>query len=387
MEFFSNSNVNLLNLHRGIRQFENWIVFVFGAIYLYQNGYQLYQVLLIIAGMNLLRMVLRPTFFPLGRVLGIRNLLILSSCSKCMSSLVLTQIHTSFWWIAVYMFLQAWSSALYWTSFHILFTVSGNAEHRGKQVAVGQALIIIISALVPYLSALFIDTKGFIFYFLFSIPVMVLSALPLIFCRIDESSINFKKPLWRDMYKSIGAHIQGSQCGMYGNYDVCWRFIVFFALGDMVDFGEILTLSLLVQACLQFAIGHYVDKGHGASILRIGVFFAGFAFLMMAFLPVTYWVVLLVEIIFGFANINNGLLVGHALYNAGKESRSSVEYWVGAENFADISHIVMYGGAILLLLAGVSLNHIMLLCLLSLGVFYIVIRSYQKDSRRFVFMS
>ena len=374
MGFLSSRNINLLNLHRSFMRLVGVMSEVFGPIFLYHTGIELPYIFLITAGISFLRIPLRFTAPLIVKKIGLKYTLALSTATECLALLFLMNVAGVDTWLGLYILFQGWSSSIYWTVYHAFFTLSGEAAHRGKHVAAGGAIALLMVAMAPYLSGLFIELEGFTSFFLFVIPLMVLAVLPLFYCTPIYVETSAKR--WREEFLSFCARSHMMRAACAHAHDMSWLFMIFLALGSLSHFGGVLTIGLLAQAVFQLFLGHFIDKGHLWRVFLIGVGLVSVVVIAMSQFTLTFAIAALLDIAFAFSLLHVDISFGTALYNESYKSKNILWNWVFSEMWVDIAIVSVRCTVALLLILGLPLNHIILLPLFGLAGLYFVMKGH-----------
>lgn len=376
MGYLSNRNVNLLNMHGSIMRLADVAIVTFGPIYMYKLGIPLGYVFLLMAGINLFRIPFRLAIIPMMRGLGIKNSLIVGAMFRCITPVFLIGADASLWWLAGYVLYSGFASATYWTSFHCFYTLSGDRVNRGKHFAVGEAAKMVLVALAPYLSGLFIEKQGFTLYFCVTISLAILSVIPLLMSQTIAFEGKWERSDWKDALRSFGCRSRPWQAYVVDGYASFWPFLVMFALGDFSKVGAIFTAGMLTQAGLQLVLGHYIDKGHIWRIYTVSTLLMIVAICAMGFTPLTLVTAGMLEMLIAFAFVGQSAAYITSLYNEAHAAPNVLIQWICSETFLDLGIIFVRVLGAALFFMDVSLNHILLVVLPGIVVFYFAMRGY-----------
>lgn len=370
-----NRNISLLNLHAALQRYSNKTLDVFGGVYFYTHGVPFSVIALVWSASFLLRFLLRPLSIWLSDRIGLKKALILGTLASSGLFLVFNQVDGMNAWLGVFALYLAFYDILYWLPYHAYYAISGEEEHRGKQVALGVGLISIVQIVVPLAGALLATKFGFNYLYISAMICMVLSVIPVLFAKNISPGIkmSFKTALKeidkRGLVMSIGNGIVNN------GHDFIWMIVVFILAGSLVDFGGLITIQLLITAIVSYLVGHYMDKGKARWAARLGSLL-----LVAAIVSRSFWVTDASEIIFsslvaalGGALLDMPYIV--ALYDFAHKSHNALWFHFFAEAGWDIGSFLVLVMAAALAALGVPLQHLMLLALPGLLIIDHVLKS------------
>ncbi|MDG1286799.1 MAG: hypothetical protein P8P30_04460 [Rickettsiales bacterium] len=339
MGFLSSKNINLLNIHSSMMRLIDIVAWTFGPIFMYQLGLSVGWILIITAGINFCRIPFRFLMIPAIKKLGLKNTAILSSLVKCTAPMLLIGAGNGVEWIAAYVVFAGFSGSMYWTSFHCFYTLSGDKENRGRQFAVGEAVKLMLVALAPYMSGLFIEVQGFEAYFYLVIPVMIFAVMPLLLCQ--PIKMHHEPRAWREEFLTFGGKSHFWYAFVVDGKNIIWPLMLIVALGDISNFGAVFTVGMIAQAFIQLFLGSLIDKGH---VWRVFVLGNGMMFLVliaMGFTPLSLTIAAVLETLFAFALINQVSGFITSLYNDAHETKHTLWYWIFSEAWVDVGAVLV----------------------------------------------
>jgi len=136
---------------------------IFVAAYLLSLGLSLIEVFCVYIGIFILRFCLRPISFIRINKIGLRKSVILGTIFYAGCYPILTQVDGIGFWLLTYIFYYAIADTLYWLPFHAYYSAIGDNDHRGKHVAVREALSALGNGAAPALGGFLIANFGFIY--------------------------------------------------------------------------------------------------------------------------------------------------------------------------------------------------------------------------------
>jgi hypothetical protein len=266
MRLFRNAAVNRVMLHTAIAALAQQSGGVFVFVFLLKAGVPAPLVLCVIAAMVGGRFLMRPAVLPLARRLGLRRTLMLGTAMEAAIYPMLPFVHGPgplLWGVIV---ISAAGSVVYWTCYHAYFAVVGDAEHRGGQVGLREAMTGLIGVAAPVLAGWMLATTGPQATFGVVALVQLAAALPFIGAR--DVAVAHEVP---GGYRAAleGAALMGADGWFASAFYHVWQIALFVSLGEgYVNFGGAMALAGLAGAVGSLTIGRMIDLGRGrASVL------------------------------------------------------------------------------------------------------------------------
>ena len=378
MAFLSNKTVNRLNLHLALVTLLEQAFSVFGPIYLYNRGFSVAEILTGMALVIFLRMPMRLLSLPIISRFGLKTALMIGATGYALTFPVLSEVSGVDCWLLLYAILYSIFNAMHWWAFHTFYSLAGELEKRGRQVATGYALATGIAALAPVLCAVMIAHEGFRDYFILAFPLIAAMLANLAFAKnIPIAPVRWREG--REAVGSLGAKIHLMDSSSSYPMGICWLFVVYFYVGKMEPLGGIITFGIAVQAVYQLLLGTWMDKGRGTRITHAAGCLQSLTVLGRAFFPLSLAGILGLGALGAAGNVHYLASETTALYNDAKGSPHPLWYWLFTEMGWDVGSLFGAGGAALLLWLGVDLRHVILLALPSLlALWWLLHRYYAK---------
>src|SRR5689334_28416 len=180
MSFFGNDAINRVNLQGGIASLALGAGQLFLLVFLIRQGFSAPQAFLVQAGIVTLRFAVRPVMLPLAIRFGMKPLLITGVAAMAVQLPILAEVRGLDWALVAFALTSALGDVLYYVPRNAYFAAAGDVEHRGKQVAVAQALEAVGNVVAPLLGAWGLIAAGPRWTFALAALVQLLSAVPLI---------------------------------------------------------------------------------------------------------------------------------------------------------------------------------------------------------------
>jgi hypothetical protein len=268
--FFRNDTVNLLNLHYGIHSLALSGGGAFFMAYLLRAGVSapaaLAALALIVAG----RFVMRPFVMAPARRFGLKPLVITGAVLTAVQYPLLAEVHGVGWELAALCVITSAGDTVYWTSYHAYFAALGDADHRGQQVGVREAVGALVGIVGPLVTGWMLTALGPRAAFDATAVVLALGALPIL--GAPNVPVADKAP------DALRAAVPGilmfiadgwTAAGFY----FVWQMALFLALGEsFAAYGGAMALAALAGAVGGLVLGRLIDTGHGrhAALLAAG---------------------------------------------------------------------------------------------------------------------
>ena len=374
MAFFGNDAVNRANLHTGIQAIAQAGGGVFFFVFMLQAGLSVPQALLATAAIQAGRFVFRPAILPLAKRWGLRPLLMVGTVAMAVQYQVLAQVHGVGPALVALCVIGALADVLYWPTYHAYFAAIGDAEHRGHQVSIRDAMVSVIGIAAPLLGAWALVTLGPGPMFAAVGLVQALSALPLL--GAPNVPVKAEAPgVWRT------ARLAVALCALEGWFDtwflIVWQIALFLSLGQSLSaFGGAMALAALVGAVVGLLLGRHVDAGHGPRAVMI---VAGVATLVVGLRAASLgapWLAVIANAMGPIVYSLRGPVSGIPVYNLSQASACPIRFTIATEAGWDLGcgTACLVGAA--LYTVGVPLSLNILLALPALGGATWLLRRY-----------
>ena len=180
MRFFDNSAVNRAYIHAGLATLAESTGGVFVFAFLLKTGFSLPVVFCTMAGWAILRILLRMLVVPAVLRFGLRNCLVFGCLVNGLAFLVLAGIDRPGPLLLAYVFFLSLGNAFYWTCYHAVIAIIGDADKRGAQLSLKSALEALTGIVGPLIGAFLLVNLGSLSAFTFAAFLMLLSILPIL---------------------------------------------------------------------------------------------------------------------------------------------------------------------------------------------------------------
>jgi DHA1 family inner membrane transport protein len=260
MAFFRNHAVNRLNLHFAIHALALSGGGAFFGAFLLHAGTPAPAVLASLALVNLGRFVLRPFVLAPARRWGLKPLVIAGTLLCTLQYPLLAEIHGVSWRLLELCAVSAFGDTIYWTAYHAYYASLGDAEHRGHQLGVRQALSAVVGIAAPLLTGWALVTFGPRVAFYATAAVVFTAALPI----VGTPNVQIAKSRSGSLRDAMrGARLFAADGWSYGAF-IIWQIALFLSLGEsFAGYGGAMALAALVGAVISLMLGRFIDLGHG----------------------------------------------------------------------------------------------------------------------------
>lgn len=186
--------------------------------------------------------------------------------------------------LIIYLLSSFLGRSMYWTNYHIGFSLFGDKEKRGSQIGSLKNILAIIGVFLPVASSLIISKLGFNVLFILTVFIYIFSLIPLF--KIDNIKQDYSfgfletfKKIFSKLYIR-NFFIGFSEGGEALMKNIAWPIIIFLFMGGNINsIGIIMSLVFLTTLVINFFIGKISDKKNKASIIKLGGFIYGFGWL------------------------------------------------------------------------------------------------------------
>ncbi|OGM93015.1 hypothetical protein A2333_00090 [Candidatus Wolfebacteria bacterium RIFOXYB2_FULL_49_7] len=270
---FANTEMNALYATLGFLAFAEGLISVFVPIFFWNLGFPMWKILLFYFLHSALFLLFAFTLLPVIKKLSDKMMMFLSIPFLVLYFLGLGMMKT----IPIFFFLLPIASALHGLLFnigyHIDFSSIANKEKIGKEVGTRFVLGSILALSAPFLGGVLIEAAGFQNTFFIGSAILLASVLPLFFFPRRNPSPNltvrsiipfFKESELRPFTLSgIGYAIEA----VFGR--AIWPLFVFLVIGDIKQFGGIISIGLIATAIVTYLVGYLSDYGKRRNVITL----------------------------------------------------------------------------------------------------------------------
>jgi MFS transporter, DHA1 family, inner membrane transport protein len=269
MAFFRNSTVNRLNLHYGIHALALSGGGAFFTVFLLKAGVPAPGVLTALAAILAGRFCVRPLILPIARRVGVKPLLIAGTLFSAAQYPLLAQVNGAGRELIILCVVSSFGDMVYWTSYHAYFAALGDAEHRGHQIGAREAIAALIGIVGPLVGGWALSAFGPQIAFGATAVILSTAALPILGApnvAVPDQAPGALREAWP------GVLMFAADGWANAGYTVVWQIALFMALGQsFTAFGGAMAAAAVVGAASGLALGRWIDLGHGAKAVWLGV--------------------------------------------------------------------------------------------------------------------
>lgn len=275
MSYFANRSFNLVYVHAALQAFASYGGEAFAFVYLLKAGVPAPVVLLAIGAMFGSRMIFRQLVLPLVRRVGLRRALVVAILAEAATYPILSQVTGTGWLLFGYLALWAFSSSLYWTTYHSYVALIGDTHARGKQTSAIELIGMGMGILAPAVTGLLLTVFSPIVAFGTVALAMALSAVPVLLGPDLAVADQAEMPREARVAARTILFADGLRSG---SFHFTWLIALFLTLGsNYAAFGGAMALSGLVGAVGGLFLGRAIDLGRGLAAAQIGFAALGIA--------------------------------------------------------------------------------------------------------------
>lgn len=268
MSYFANRSFNLVYVHAALQAFASYGGEAFAFVYLLKAGIPAPLVLLAIGAMFGSRMIFRQLVLPLVRRVGLRRALVVAILAEAATYPILSQITGTGGLLFVYLALWAFSSSLYWTTYHSYVALMGDNHARGKQTSAIELIGMGMGILAPAVTGLLLTAFSPIVAFGTVAAAMALSIVPVLLGPDPAVAHQAEMPREARIAARTILFADGLRSG---SFHFTWLIALFLTLGsNYAAFGGAMALSGLVGAVGGLFLGRAIDLGRGLGAVQIG---------------------------------------------------------------------------------------------------------------------
>lgn len=188
-----------------------------------------------------------------------------------------------------------WGAAVgfFWFGHHGLLAKVGCRGEYGEAIGWGGIINSLAVSATPFLGGFLVSHFSYQILFLASLAILLLGFWPLV--NLTDETIHHDAQAG-EIFKLLLTHKRMSlvyfSLGAVGViYSLALLFVIYLSLGKELSFGGFFSLSMLLVAIVNFAIGRWTDKNGKKKLLSYGAFLSGLVWFVRFFtlsLPVLF---------------------------------------------------------------------------------------------------
>lgn len=378
MTFFTNGAINRVLAHSAVQSLAQGMGGVFVFVYMLKAGVPVPGVLCALAAMVAGRFVLRPMVLPLARRFGVRTTLILGTLGEAAIFPILPTVHGVGWPLAAAILVGSVGSVLYWTSYHAYFAATGDAEQRGSQIGVREAVNAITGVVGPLIGGWALATLGPLAAFLAAAAAQAAAAAPLL--SVPNLAVPHLAP--GGVRAALRASLLMATDGwLSAGFFYTWQVALFVTLGEsFAAYGGAMALAGVAGAVCGLGLGRLIDLGHHGRSVLIAYAIAAGVILLRALALDAAWLALLANALGALVLATQAPAMMTYVYNEAKASPCTLRFHIATEAGWDLGCGAGCLAGAGLVWAGWSLSAAILLALLGAAAGCAgLLLSYRRD--------
>ena len=188
-----------------------------------------------------------------------------------------------------------WGAAIgfFWFGHHGLLAKVGCRGEYGEAIGWGGIINSLAVSATPFLGGFLVSHFSYQILFLASLAILLLGFWPLV--NLTDETIHHDAHVG-EVFKLLLTHWRMSfvyfSLGVVGViYSLALIFVIYLSLGKELSFGGFFSLSMLLVAMVNFAIGRWTDKNGKKKLLSYGALLSGLVWFVRFFtlnLPVLF---------------------------------------------------------------------------------------------------
>lgn len=265
-------------------------VTIFEPVFLYLlfiDKYSLSQTLQLVMGFYLGVYIIYFFILPLGakfaRQFGYEHSIAISTVFTALFYLSLFGAAQNIYFIFASIIIYALWKMFYWPAYHCDFAHFSAQGEQGRQISNLLVLESAVFILGPLFGGLILEFFGFNILFILAALLMILSNVPMLITKeqFEPSSFSYIRA-YRRLFRKANRRKMLSLLGFGEELIVLtiWPIFIYMTVKDFLGLGVITSISILVTTIIFLYIGRATDKGDGKWLLRYGVIFYFFSWLL-----------------------------------------------------------------------------------------------------------
>ncbi len=266
-----------------ILDFATSAVGIFEPIYLYTLGFSLPKIILFFIAVYALYFFLAPLGGKVARSFGYEQSILYSSPFLILYYLSLFAIPYHPFFVAGAILFLAIQKTLYWPGYHADFARFGEDGARGREISNLVVLSSLVSVLGPAFGGAVITVAGFKTLFVIVAFLILISNIPLLITPEEFVPVPFS---YKDAMKRLIKPENRKRLFAYMGFGeehvawLLWPIFIFLMVKEYVSIGFLISASIFLATILTLYIGRVTDVESRREVLKIGMIFTFFTWLM-----------------------------------------------------------------------------------------------------------
>jgi DHA1 family inner membrane transport protein len=334
MAFLRNDAVNRVNLHSGIQALAHGAGAIFFLVFLLRAGISVPAALVAQAAILAGRFLLRPAILPLAKRWGLKPLLIFGTVAIAVQYPLLAEVDGVGGPLLALCIVSSVGEVCYWLSYNAYFAAVGDAEHRGHQLGVREAVVAVAGIIAPLLGAWALLTAGPRWTFAAVGLIQAIAAVPLL--GAPKVAVRQEAPGALRAARQ-GVILVAVDGWIDSSYFFVWPMALFVSLHESIPaYGGAMALAGLVGAACGLVLGRYIDTGHGRRVVVIAYGVATLIVLLRAASVGSPWPAVTANALSALVMPLLLPALGTATYNLAKASPCPLRFHMATEGGWDV---------------------------------------------------
>lgn len=271
VKHFKDLEFDLFCLSMFILVFGEALISLFVPIYLYNSGYQIYQIVWFSFLMAAFFVLFSYRAAKLVADIGIKHSILLSNFFTVLFYLGLIYINDLLFVLLPFVYGFAMLTFNY--AYHTKFYLHSKKASRGKSVANMSILLLIAAAAAPYVGGHLAEIN-FMYAFGFGAFLILISAIPLFLSKDNKVKLKFDSlnlanyvfsKKFRGNFLSFGGYAVESLIQR-----TLWPLFLIIIIGSLEKTGLVVSLSFVFSIVIYYFAGKVIDKFNRYKILKWG---------------------------------------------------------------------------------------------------------------------
>lgn len=271
MHLLGNTEMGALYITLGFLAFVEGLISIFVPIFFWNLGFPMWKILLFYFLHSALFLIFTLTLLPLIKRLSDKMMMFLSIPFLVLYFLGLGMIKTLPLLFFALPIASAMHTLLFNVGYNIDFSCAADRERIGKEVGIRYVLISILTLAAPFFGGILIALAGFQNMFFIGSAILLTAVLPLFFFPNRNMSPNlkvasiipfFQEPELRPFTLSGVGYAMETVLSK-----TVWPLFIFLIIGNIEEFGGVISIGLIVTAIVTYLVGFLSDYGKRRNVI------------------------------------------------------------------------------------------------------------------------
>lgn len=332
-------SVKELYANKVLRDLGFSMINIFIPIYLFQTGFEFFEVLSFLLLWYMLQAPLFVIVAGLNAVIRMRSSMVFASVMSIVSLLLLLVLPNAKWLFYLVAVSLALQESFYWQTFHTDFAKHINKRYSGEEVGILFALVRIISVIGPILGAFIIVFLGYNILLGIASLLFTISVLPLLNLEKRKEPITIVPQLLKGVKPFIHLFFVNSFVSTANA--IIWPIFVFIHFGSLLHLGYLFALGYLATAIIAMKVGDTLKNKNLNKFIRIGAVLVSISWIMRYFSD-TIWNIYPTQLLFESFFLFLAIPEREKMYEKAKATNPS-DFIVFRESIFTISRMLLFG--------------------------------------------